>query len=53
MAYDLDRDAPRTFRLDRISRAVADETLRFEPQDPRELFKDIVEYELELPKMGI
>ena len=44
IAYDLDKDAPRTFRLDRISGAVAYETLRFEPLDPRELIKDIVEY---------
>ena len=49
LAYDLGRQAPRSFRLDRILKASADETLRFEPLDPRELFGEIAEYDLELP----
>lgn len=48
LAYDLGRQGPRTFRLDRISNVEADETLRFEPLDPRELFREIAEYDLEL-----
>ena len=48
LAYDLGRQGARMFRLDRISKAAADETLRFEPRDPRELFREIAEYDMEL-----
>lgn len=48
LAYDLGRHGPRSFRLDRILKASADETLRFESQDPRQLFREIAECDLEL-----
>ncbi len=50
LAFDHLREAPRMFRLDRITRVDVDPVLRFPPSDPREFFKEIEEYALELPK---
>lgn len=36
------------FRLDRIRRASVDPVMRFEPQDPRQLFAEIEQYGIEL-----
>ena len=50
LAFDHLRSAPRMFRLDRITRADIDPVLQFPPSDPREFFREIEEYALELPK---
>lgn len=48
LTFDDLRKAGRVFRLDRIQRASVDPILKFEPRDPRALFKEIEEYGLEV-----
>jgi len=48
LANDVDKAAPRSFRLDRIIEAHIDEGRRFEASDPRLLFREITEHGLEL-----
>lgn len=52
LTIDRTRGAPRSLRIDRITRATPRRDLRFDPRDPRTLFPELQQLKLERPGRG-